>query len=66
MQLGLLGKANFSGCTDLGAKELDSWLPHHFSAARVPTDADECLEAVQSDLTGHSARFLMVYGICST
>ena len=45
---------------------LDSWLPHHFSAAGVPTNADECLEAVQSDLTGHSARFLMVYGICST
>ena len=39
---------------------LDSWLPHHFSAAGVPTDADECLEAVQSDLTGHSACFLMV------
>ena len=45
---------------------LDSWLPHHFSAAGVPTNADECLKAVQSDLTGHSARFLMVYGICST
>ena len=45
---------------------LDSWLPHHFSAAGVPTNADECLEAVQSDLTGHSARFLMVYEICST
>ena len=45
---------------------LDSWLPHYFSAAGVPTDADECLEAVQSDLTGQSARFLMVYGICST
>ena len=41
---------------------LDSWLPHHFSAAGVPTNADECLEAVQSDLTGHSARFLTVYG----
>ena len=62
----MLGKANFSGCTDLGAKVLDSWLPHHFSAAGVPTDADECLEAVQSDLTGHSAFFLMVYGIYST
>ena len=45
---------------------MDSWLPHHYSAAGVPTNADECLEAVQSDLTGHSARFLMVYGICST
>ena len=56
-QLGLLGKANFSGCTDLWAKELESWLPHHFSAAGVPTNADECLEAVQSDLTGHSAHF---------
>ena len=66
MQLGLLGKANFNGCTDLGAKVLDSWLPHHFSAAGVPSNVDECLEAVQSDLTGHSAHFLMVYGICST
>ena len=28
--------------------------------------ADECLEAVQSDLTGHSAGYLMAYGICST
>ena len=45
---------------------LDSWLPHHFSAAGVPTNADECLEAVQRDLTGHSAHFLMVYGVCST
>ena len=44
---------------------LDSWLPHHFSAAVVPTNSDECLEAVQNDLTKHSARFLMVYGICS-
>ena len=44
---------------------LDSWLPHHFLAAGVPTNADECLEGVQSDLTGHSSRFLMVYGICS-
>ena len=61
-----MGKANFSGCTDLGAKELDSWLPHHFSAAGVPLNADECLEAVQSNLTGYSACFLMVYGICST
>ena len=65
-QLGLLDKANFSGCTDLLAKELDSWLPHNFSAAGVPTNADECLEADQSDLAGHSARFLMGYGICST
>ena len=65
-QLGLLGKANFNGCTDPAAKELDSWLPHHFSTAGVPTNADECLEAVQSNLTGHSACFLMVYGICST
>ena len=50
---------------------MDSWLPHHFSAAGVPTNADECLEAVQSYLTGHSARFLsarflIVYVICST
>ena len=42
-----------------GAKELDSWLPHHFSAAGVPTNTDECLEAVQSDLTGHNACFLL-------
>ena len=61
-----MGKANFSGFTDLGAKVLDSWLPHQFSAAGVPTNADECLEAVQSDLTGDSTRCLMVYGIwCS-
>ena len=59
-QLELLGKAHFNGCTDPGAIELDSWLPHHFSAAGVPTNADECLEAAQSDLTGHSPRFLMV------
>ena len=65
-QLGLLGKANFNGYTDLGAKGLDSLLPHHFSAAGVPTNADESLEAVQSNLTGHSAHWLMVYGICST
>ena len=66
MCLGLLGKASFNGCTDPGAKELDSWIPHHFSAAGVHTNADEFLEAVQSYLTGHSARFLMVYGVCST
>ena len=30
-----------------------------FSAAGVPTNADECLEAVQSNLTGHSAHFLL-------
>ena len=53
----MLGKANFNGCTDPGATELDSKLPHHFSAAGVPTNADECLEAVQSNLTGHSALF---------
>ena len=29
-------------------------------------NADECLETVQSDLTGPSACFLMVYGIYST
>ena len=57
-QLGWLGKANFNGCTDPGAKELDSWQPHHFSAAGVPTNADKCLEAVQSDLTGHSGCFM--------
>ena len=38
----------------------------HFRAAGVSTNADECLEAVQSNLRGHSARFLMVYWICST
>ena len=54
----MLGKSNFNGCTDPGANELDSLLPHHFSAAGVPTNADECLEAVQSDLTEHSAPFL--------
>ena len=58
-QLGFLGKANFSGCTDPGAKVLDSELPHYFSAADVPTNVDECLEAVQSNLTGHSARFMI-------
>ena len=52
--------------SNIGAKVLDSWLPRHFSAAGVLTNADECLEAVERDLTEHSARFLMVYGICST
>ena len=51
-QLDLLGKANFNGCTDLGVKGLDSMLLHYFSAAGIPTSADECLEAVQSNLTG--------------
>ena len=51
MQLGLLGKANFNGSTGPGAKVVDSRLPHYFSAAGVPTNADECLEAVQSNLT---------------
>ena len=50
--MGLLGKANFNGCTVPGAKELDSWLPHHFSAMGDHTNADECLEAVLSNLTG--------------
>ena len=59
MQLSLLCKANFNGCTDPGAKELESKLPHQFSAAGVPTNADECLEAVQSNLTRHSALFLL-------
>ena len=43
---------------------LDSWLAHHFPAAGVPTNADECLEAVQSDMTGHRASdgiWYMVY-----
>ena len=31
---------------------MDSWIPHHFSAAGVHTNADECLDAVQSNLTG--------------
>ena len=47
----MLGKANFNGCTDPGAKEFDRWLPHYFSAADVPTNADECLEADQTDRT---------------
>ena len=51
-QLGLLVKANFNGCTDLGVKGLDSMLLHYFSAAGIPTSVDECLEAVQSNLTG--------------
>ena len=51
-QLGFLGKANCSGCTDLGTKGLDSMLLHYFSAAGTPTNADECLEAVQSNLKG--------------
>ena len=55
----MLGKANFIGCTGPGAKEFDSKLPHYFSAAGVPTNADECLEAVQTNLTGHSAHFLI-------
>ena len=31
---------------------LDSKLPHYFSEGSVPTDANECLEAVQSNVTG--------------
>ena len=61
-----MGKANFNGCTDPGAKELDGWLPHHFSATGVPTNADEYQEADQSNLTGHRALFLMAHGVCST
>ena len=34
------------------AKGLVSMLLHYFSAAGIPTSADECLEAVQSNLTG--------------
>ena len=49
---GLAGQANFNGCTDPGAKELDSKLLHYFSVAGIPTSADECLEADQSNLTG--------------
>ena len=44
--------ARMDGCTGPGAKVLDSKLPHYFSAAGVPTNADECLEADQSNLTG--------------
>ena len=51
-QRGLLGKANFNGSIDLGVKGLDSMLLHYFSAAGIPTSAAECLEAVQSNLTG--------------
>ena len=54
-----MGKANFKGCTDLGVRELGCQLPHYFSVAGVPTNADECLEAVQSNLTGHSTHFLL-------
>ena len=56
----MLSKANFNGCTGPGAKELNSKLPHYFSAAGVPTNADECLEAVQSNLTGCSAHFFLI------
>ena len=58
MQLGLLGKGTFNGCTDLGSKKLDSGLLHQFSAAGIPTNADECLEGGQSNLSGKSALFL--------
>ena len=51
-QLGLLGKANFNGCSDLGAKGLDSMLLCYFSVKGIPSSADECLQAVQSNLTG--------------
>ena len=51
-QLGLLGKADLNGCTDPGVKEMDSKLLHFFSVADIPTTEDECLEAVQSNLTG--------------
>ena len=54
-----MGKANFNGCTGPGAKELNIMLPHYYSAAGVPTNADECLDSVQSNLTGHSAHFLI-------
>ena len=39
----MLSKANFNGCTDLGAKEMDSLVPHYFSVADDSTNADECL-----------------------
>ena len=55
----MLGKANFKGCKDPGAKELGCQLSHYFSVAGVPTNADQCLEAVQSTLTGHNAHFLL-------
>ena len=58
-ETGLGGKPNFNGCTGPGAKELDRRLPHYFSAAGVPANADKCQEAVQSNLTGHSAHFLI-------
>ena len=64
-QLGLLGKANFNGCADPEVKELDSWQPLHFLAAGVPTNADECLEAVQSNLTGPVLFLWEVSGRCS-
>ena len=37
----------------------DGKLLHYFSVAGIPTSADECLEAVQSNLTGHSVCFLI-------
>ena len=49
---GIAGQANFHGCTDLGAKGLGIRLLHYFSVADISTSADECLEAVQSNLTG--------------
>ena len=51
-QLCSLGEANFNCCTDLGVKGLDSMQLHYFSVAGIPTSADECLEAVQRNLTG--------------
>ena len=41
-------------------------LPQYFSAAGVPTNADECLEADQSNLTGPVLFLREVSGRCST
>ena len=41
------------------AKEKDGKLLHYFSVADIPTSEDECVDAVQSNLTGHSAYLLI-------
>ena len=65
-ELGFLCKVDSNGCTGPGAKVMDSKLPHSFLAAGVPTNADECLEADQSRLTGPVLFFIEVSGRGST
>ena len=59
---GLAGQGKFQWLHRFRAKKLNRKLLHYLSAAVIPTNADECLEAVESNLTGHSAIFLI--GMC--